>query len=325
MRTLLIATLSMLVAACAYDPLGVDSGGRRGNAGIESDFEIEDDCATGDCASLDNSGCATSGDCPDEEVCTDAGQCVAACKAGSDCNAPQLCHPVKRVCETCSSTNPCPTGNKCVEEVCVASCSEESCQAELGVDAFCNEAGKCVGNDCTDHPMCPPERICDLSALRCVSANACVNDKLAQCQSDCQSRSRTCDEETCSCGDLVPCQNDSYCSGVGQICDLASKKCVAPDACVNAARTNCDTRCQGQNLVCDPSSCTCTGTAAGGESCGRDSDCLPGLVCLESSLKCIPNPASCAQFGTWFAALGLLALVLPRRRLVSNPAASDSP
>lgn len=316
MRLLFVLALSIHAAACAYDPLGIESGGDREDAGSETGDASEVDCENDTCDPPDDDKCDNDSKCPRGQICNEAGSCEVGCRESGDCDAPEICHPEKRLCEACSPSNPCPTGDSCVDGVCGPSCTRATCQDDLGPDAYCNEAGKCVSNDCLIDTDCPNDGICDRNTNKCVSAGACVSDNLAECQSECLKYSKICDVNTCFCGPLIPCEDNAYCSGyIEKICDNDTQTCVDSDACVNSSRSTCNGICQGQNEVCDPSDCKCRGKAEVGHFCVNTRDCRPGLACFVQKNECI-TASSCAQTGsTLLASLGLLALWSRRRRL----------
>ena len=162
----------------------------------------------------------------------------------------------------CSAGQVCPSEQVCNDGVCVAPCSESSCDR-----GFCDTAsGRCI--DCRDNTECPESQVCNAFTNLCVpAATGCTGDSECdglRCDTvkgvcvDCINASdcdvgESCDEVTRTCGGATGCQSDFDCGAPTSVCD-PSGVCVA---CFN------DTHCGAG--TCDVVSNTCVAGCEDGD------------------------------------------------------------
>ena len=224
------------------------------------DFECPADTI---CTSLGcTAECATDTDCTEGTVCrTPPGVCVApqepdpdpmpgTCTRNADCeDASLVCRDgvcVAAPTPACSATNPCPSGQACVDGSCRA--ATETCQFnfECGMGRICVNQ-QCVAG-CTTDAMCGTGFTCDEASGGCVAippvTGMCTNN--AACGAG-----RVCIDSSCydSCTTDTMCGAGRYCaSGVCRpdtrprpFC-TSDAQCAPGRPCIGGVcRTPCDT------------------------------------------------------------------------------------
>ena len=154
----------------------------------------------------------------------------------------------------CTVEEGCSDGRVCQDNVCVAPCSEGSCQQGL-----CDlDSGRCV--ECLDETDCPDGMVCNTFTDRCTA-------EVVGCTSDDQCAGLRCDSIKGSC---VECLDDGDC-GLGALCDLLTGSCTVEQSCVT------DGDCSFG--VCHPDKRTCV-------ECFNPAHC-PSGVCDDFSSTCI--------------------------------------
>lgn len=265
---------------CTAVPTGQDTGG---------------DCPSGQacdgskaCKSEDGQSCSGGGDCL-SSFCTDGVCCDNACGG---------------TCERCNDG----TVGQC-EAVATGSDPDNECS---GMDV-CNGMGSC---QCSDATKNGDESDVDCGGTVCA---ACVDGKICQSASDCQSG--VCTGNVCvapSCGDAVqngtevcdvndpntPCCN-AACTGSknsGEVCgtDPDGTDCDAAPTCDGAgsSTSNCQSNIEPNGTSCTDDGAHCTGaetcqsgvcTSAGDPCVGADGDNDCQESCDETNDNCLGN------------------------------------
>lgn len=167
----------------------------------------------------------------------------------------------------CERTNDCPFPEVCNESMCDPStvCQTDN-DCELGF--LCNrERNRCV-IACRTQSNCPQDRVCIDS--KCVEGTRCTSDR--ECEID----------ETCET------------DGTGGLCTTSSPEPdplgdmgVAPDGGIwscNATLCEPRQRCGPHpSTNCDVTECL----SAHGGNCDNNCDCVPGLICKQTSQVCV--------------------------------------
>lgn len=276
---------------------GQPDGGDQSDGGDEEETDggtVEEggpcdtryDCPTGlICKSkkcvrpADGGTCSQDIDCPRGEICNFSQRCEPGCVDGRDCESPELCHPQKFVCETCSLTNPCPAGESCLGGECLAAvaCSTAQDCVNAGVDGAVCSGGFCSNceshGDCAVDPYKADKRLCGLDGL-CKKVEC--NDE--NCRQDFGPRAY-CNTATNECG-TRECMADSDCLQSGTVCNLATYECVADNP--NCDTALCQSECAAQGLTCNVAACRCGGGGGPGiegDPCATDLDCAAGYMC----------------------------------------------
>ncbi|MEM6730858.1 MAG: hypothetical protein AAF658_04845 [Myxococcota bacterium] len=211
------------------------------------------------------------------------------CPTGNSCvNA--LCVPTDL---SCSATNPCPSGQSC----CGGTCTTTSC---CSFDQDCAN-GWCSDGICIDgaRPQCSANMPCDSGncleivgrCVECTGSNDCLDGRVCTLANQCELPGN--------------CSVDNTCSSQGLVCDAQTGNCRP-----------CVSRIECGDLACSNGSCqACTGPAdcgtnrscvlgrcvnAPGAACTTDANCTDGLICAPNntcdacqlSSEC-PGSASC--------------------------------
>ena len=281
--------------------------------------------APGICTERSTTACASDDDCPEGEVCVDAGGpdgllqvCVGGCRDDADCPADHACVPT-----------PCP-GPPCADQ-CVPVNHRCETDDDCGPGRVCEPSGPgdpdgmiCV-EGCHDDDDCGPLAVCN--RVVCVTTpcpGICERDPDGECKAD----------DDCPDGEVceflpvlapfdvavcVPgCRSDADCER-GQSChEVVCVTAPCPPQCVDVPPGACrdDSDCpKGQVCVADlavgPTSDfgTCVDIGECGE-CVGDDECGPGLrcnsseVCLQScdcpecdvcAGSCVPDIGKCGE------------------------------
>jgi hypothetical protein len=165
----------------------------------------------------------------------------------------------------CERTNDCPFPEVCNESMCDPS---TACQSDGDCDLgfLCNrERNRCV-IACRTQSNCPQDRVC--IDLNCVEGTRCTSDR------------------ECEVGEV--CETD----GTGGFCtnrtvDPLGDMGVAPDGGIWSCN---DTLCEPRqrcgphpSINCDVTECL----SAHGGNCDTNCDCVPGLICKQTSQVCV--------------------------------------
>lgn len=223
-----------------------------------------EDCAEGQTCTngLCQSGCASAVDCPGDQICNLANQCV---------DPPQP--------STCTNDNECESGEVCTNGACVpapaTSCEAVQCEA----NERCHPQTFACVRDCVSDPtLCDANQVCDATTGQC-SANPCPGANPEACEGATPHFNTT----LCAC---VGCVNNADCSG-GQVCN-SNGTCVTAGECAQPCDPNVPGTCGGGTPYCLDNCCSeCVGAA----------DCPQGLLCLNGFCgtppDCTNDPSVC--------------------------------
>ncbi len=267
----------------------------------------EDDADVGDDADVDpdaeRKDCETDDDCPETSFClvagnNETGACQIGCREGG-CEDGQLCDLETRECsDGCREDGDCGDEEFCAvpEDADLGACREgcrtdDQCPGEL---TCLPGSGVCVGVECNDDELCPPNFFCDSDLAHCVPG--CTDD--AHCEDGTTCVEGACvgmdceEDDDCPeaqfCGDELRCapgcRDDATCE-FGQICPEDTRICR--DGCREDG--DCDLA-----DYCEPTELACV------EGCRDDDSCVPGNSCLEVAIdedetmrrRCVPTPCT---------------------------------
>lgn len=289
-------------------------GGNQGPAGKEGEA-----CGPG-------GACETGLTCL-QDPNTPQSLCIRPCQSDTNCTNGWVCHPQYQVCIpgagtkqrgdscdnqnrcaaglicalaqqgdtsgvcilTCSSQNPCPTGEPCVQvqsgqQLCICgpqnACSGgKTCQNLRCVDggAGCRSDAECAQGQKCDQGKCVAASSGCQNNSQCVQGQICQNSRCIPDPSVCQTHANCPPQQDCVQGRCVPstssgCQNNGSCAQ-GQICVNGS--CV-PDTGSSACNPACTA-----NFVCH------NGTCIQGKVCKTDAECEISENCQAGF--CRPN------------------------------------
>lgn len=257
------------------------------------------DCAAPQICDLATSACAVcsaTNPCPTGATCTN-GVCQAPCTSAAACQAitnGEICSG--GMCTTCSSNNDCDVApysaqmDTCQGGLCLppdaGSCTNQSCQAQLGALGYCNSAtNMCAVYQCLQDSDCMAPQTCDTSTHTCQTPATC---NTTTCSQMCNAQQQMCDMSTCTC--TQACNTNScnqMCQFQGQTCDTTTCSCT-PACNMNS----CVQMCAQQQQQCDQTTCTCmagsTGSADAGSTCSpactSEELCVSG-TCQEISVQ----------------------------------------
>lgn len=188
--------------------------------------------------------------------------------------------------QQCSDTEPCPSGQSCLQGICYTACdATHGCSArEMCVAGVCvtrtTDAGTVdVGMDggpCALLTCTAPTALCRADVAQCVACDFADHDS-------CGGGTAVCDVGRGECTAFTPsicaaCNSDADCA-TGMTCrtrgapDPAERVCL-PDCDASGACPSSDFVCNGSS-VCVPfaSSCTAYRAAVTHRSCTTDADC----------------------------------------------------
>jgi hypothetical protein len=268
-------------------------------------------CANKECG---DDGCGSNcGECPEGNICTDAGTCLCtpnctgkncgddgcggscgACPVGIACNAAGVCQCL-----------PDCAGKDCGSDGCGSTCGLCSEGFTCTKPGICECIPVCDGKACGDNGCggicgtCAPNEICDNFACLCVPScegKVCGTDGCGGTCGSCP------DDQICSnvgvCICEPSCENkscgDDGCGGVCGICMVGQSclddQCVCVPKCENkeCGPDLCGGTCGvcEANEICEAGLCNCVPECAGNE-CGPDGcsglcgECPPGEDCEE--------------------------------------------
>lgn len=209
-------------------------------------------------------------------LCT-GGKCTG-CTLSRDCRITELCDPVQRICslrscfgDQCTQHADCPTGNFCVQGLCLDPAKPAvSGGVPCGV-ALCASARDCnPGQRCNERTFVCEQDLGCTSGAPCAAGTVC-NPGSGACEPGC-----TAETAAQVCGALVPCLGgrcvqcaaDKDC-GPGLVCDVAAGECRGPHGCSSSRDCAAPT-------VCDRATATCLaprGPCTSNESCATDQRC----------------------------------------------------
>jgi hypothetical protein len=259
----------------------------------------DDQCGRGESCSAGSciAACSKDSDCAADLHCnTDTKRCVAClvsaqCALGEVCSVGNECKPgcfgdrdCSRLAPFCTGASPTEPG-QCVE------CTE---QRDCGVGKACvNNA--CVAS-CSNNRDCPGQ-VCDVTARTCVDCVTTANCELgsicsqqecvAGCESsrDCTTAKPVCDPAAGENGTCFQCTATRDCTG-GKTC--VSNVCTAPG--VAGEGESCAVKQCDQGLSCDPFDSKCRAICLSvllpctrlSDVCGHSTDgvsgfCIPGI------------------------------------------------
>jgi Cys-rich repeat protein len=166
-----IGVLSAVGALFSLGPNGCKNSDSDdpGTRGVGSECSGDKDCREFDllCDTFARAcvECLTSSHCSDLEICTN-GECVeiTPCASSRDCPDDQVCSEALYRCVDCVQDADCADGEVCAGEVCRAACASDKDCREF--DLLCaTAAGYCV--ECTSDTHCS-------DGQRCSAAGSCV-------------------------------------------------------------------------------------------------------------------------------------------------------
>lgn len=244
------------------------------------------------------------GGCPAGKKCNlDGKKCVTAgCVKSADCERPGLCNASVGLCygepdkpENCVS--PCIGGQVCLNGACaMPPCRfmddclpSETCEFPSG-----KNLGECKTIACKSDADCRKGYYCDAASAACLApckidddcgkGKQCKNNRCGllppECDDDydCANR-KICDEfKQCSWGEA--CAFDADC-GEGRVCEGELSRC-APSGCQQDY--DCD------RGICDYATHQCVNKIPTGGGCADDSQCLTGVICIESVCQKLCDP-----------------------------------
>lgn len=266
-------------------------------------------CKSGKCAfPADGNACSQDIDCPRGNICNFSRQCEPGCVDGRDCDDPELCHPQKFVCETCSLTNPCAAGESCLGGECkaaVACTTAQDCVNNGADGAVCN-GGFCSNceshGDCAVDPYKADKRLCGLDGL-CKK----VSCDDASCRSQLGSLGY-CNTSTNECA-TRECLTDTDCAQSGTVCNTATYTCIADNP--NCDTPLCQSECAAQGLSCNVAACRCgggSGSGVEGDPCAVNEDCAAGYMCglgICTEAMVTTGGAPCDDVACFMAGIGM--------------------
>jgi len=211
--------------------------------------------------------CASSKDCPGEDICDQAsGKCVG-CVTNEDCGEGKECSAGKE----CVTVTPCDSDKDCTP---------------LGM--VCDKANG-VCRECVEHSDCTPDQYCAgntcLQDVCAPEAASCVGNTVSSCTPE---GGATVAVQECgpsqSCTELWP---DAWCAD--WVCEAGMSYCGVPDAPETAVV------CSGDGLeVLSQQDCSAVGQACWGGQC-LDVVCVEGEIgCDEAGLEL----THCDEHGT---------------------------
>jgi hypothetical protein len=294
---------------------GTGSGACRDDADCEARTDDKSRCSapTGDCVEcLDISDCEANEEC-DNNACKP----FTPCATSDDCPQNQVCNTTTDRCVQCVSQGDCGTGEVCVTNTCQRSCTSDTQCLLLGMR--CNTTGNYCAS-CVNNSDCPDDRNCQAgSCVRdiCVGGSAsCDGNTLTTCNSagseqsyptPCDSRETcvedsgeascepwVCDAGTTGCSltseQVVECSEDGLEETVVEDCEANDQLCV--DASGECADVLCEpnTRfCQGNTIQ----QCDAYGTSFSTyTTCTTNQLCNPQTVTCAVPL-CTPSQPAC--------------------------------
>ncbi|MBL8924411.1 MAG: putative metal-binding motif-containing protein [Myxococcaceae bacterium] len=256
--------------------------------------------------------CLTHRDCLEEQTCIE-GQCVSPqdrtdagltptsvlCAFDSDCAAESTrqgvyleCGPNKRCQPQCLESRNCRLGEACVAGRCLASAVDAgvACAYDSQCQPWRCRAGQCAP-ECQSGVDCGPLRACVQGA--CVASDGGLGEWCAvatDCANGLVCRSGLCVRECASAAECPlrqVCTPQGRCAaqdgGVGAGC-LLSSDCQGTLLCrQGACLPECvEARDCAADQACSQSRCVAAVSDGGaGASCQLNSDCGPGLACLQ--------------------------------------------
>ena len=209
----------------------------------------------------------------------------------------------------CNANVPCADTTKvCVNTVCLARCTADSC----GADEVCADSGLCEKKECVNDDECAGTLVCRKSRCvdsgsnpggKCSDTNPCVGATVCSDKGVCVDK---CYVPGCPTG--FACNNDGLCvegectgwqkcKESGKVCDVPNRACI-PECTAGScgAGKYCDSddhlchegecsevdECSDTNKVCNLSSHTCIPKCTDNDSCGAGS----GLLC-DTDGRCV--------------------------------------
>ncbi len=229
--------------------------------GIDNDCDNATDeatCGDGNPCTTDTcdpqAGCKnlpTTGDCTDNNLCTQKDTCTGGQCAGTSAN--------------CNDSNP---------------CTDDACDPTIGCTNKSNTAACTDGNNCTDNDQC--------SGGSCIPGKlGGCNDKNPCTQDSCDSVNGCTNLNTTdACDDLNPCTVSDQCAsgsckGAEKVCDDGNA--CTKDLCDPAAIGGCVYVAVDGGQCSDGNSCTASDACKGGQCVGTDTgcDCATDLDCAK--------------------------------------------
>jgi hypothetical protein len=286
--------------------------------GPTADCDDHNPCTDDGCDS--DSGCthvANTAACNDGNGCTtgdhcDKGLCVSTASLDCDDKNPctdDICLPAGG-CDHVNNTAPCSDQNACtVNDTCGSglclpgvplvcndgnSCTDDSCDQQLGCLYQANELACDDGNACTLNDMCSSGKCQSSVALECEDDDVCTTDKCTPEQGCVHSLN------------TAPCDDDSICTTkdechLGQCVGSQPLNCNDNDLCTDDSclpesgchfvpnQADCD----------DGSACTLSDTCSNGWClgtalvCSDENPCTDDSCDLQAGCQYLPNSKSC--------------------------------
>jgi hypothetical protein len=232
----------------------------------------DNQCAPGVCIGNQCKECRFDTQCQQGQICS-GNTCVDGCRNDTQCSSLNLgtnfCLIPGNTCVECvnNGTKGCPSGERCISNVCVPEPAECEIDANCPLEKVCNASGKCEPGCGFDDSKCALNKFCADTGLCAVG---CRNDSI------CTGSNKACVDNVC-----VACRYDDDC-GTGKVCteDNTCVQCIYDVDCIDL----------GDNFVCNETNNRCFELP----ECNPPSlNCTEGYQCINRTCYEIPPEPEC--------------------------------
>ena len=313
--------MSKRILICLFSSVALATGCDSGDSSVGGLTSCSADAPCGDSGKVCvNNVCidrCTSESCPAGKYCMADGLCADFAVEGQACSDEIPCaanlNCADGVCtskntpplETCNVSGNCSDNGICINSVCVARCTETSCQN----GQLCASTGLCVdgaqlGEKCSDASPCLANLSCVGGVCKekpCSDSNPCTGDDQYCLDGVCILK---CHDETNPCAGRFVCDGEGRCvepchtgrCPEGMVCGSPKRVCI-PGEC------SWYDDCADDSKICDLETNRCLdrcsqGTCGDGKVCGDDQRCFVGECsnvdpCANSEEVCNTDEAKC--------------------------------